>query len=123
MYRQCRGGETPLPIVDEDGLASGRYLSGRVYCMWTWPAPFPPQRVESEEREIVRFTSFWATREGVDLRQEHVKILSRPMEMSLTRWQPRWLERQRLLPWKEAGRVIQSENGNLVLVWDAGFNR
>jgi hypothetical protein len=109
--------ETPLPYTDRAGFARG-HLSGRVQCMWTWYSLNPRRDAASLARELVRYATFWAVEEKIDVQEGFVSILRRPIDLSLTEWRPNWSERNRSLPWTEVGR-IEGRPGSFVVHWQA----
>lgn len=121
MWSDDRG-QRALPLTQSNGLATGRYLSGRIYSMWTWPVELPRQKIDPEQREILRFAAFWAMREGVDLERGHLKILARPIGMSLLQWRPGWMAHNRRLPWSEVGRVVR-DRGGVSVEWSRDAQR
>lgn len=115
-----KGEERALPYTSKSGLAGG-YLSGRVYCMWTWFSLDPRRDRSFVGRELIRYVTFWAVRESIDLNESFVSILQRPIDISLTSWRPNWSERNRSRSWIEVGR-ISGIPGNLQVEWISPAN-
>jgi hypothetical protein len=111
------GVETVLPYTDGEGF-TGPYLSGRVYSMWTWFTLAPKRDSASLGRELSRYVTFWAVREGVDLERGRVSIRRRSLFLSLTQWKPDWLRRNQMQPWSEVGRIRGAARA-LEVSWDA----
>lgn len=106
--------ERVLPLVQPDGLASGDYLSGRLYSYWTWPLAAPGGEAEAREEAILRFVAFWSETEHVDLGTSSVVVMRKPVEMSTREWKPQWLKRNQSHPWIETSR-IRKRDGRLII--------
>jgi len=112
------GTQEPLPLIARDGLPSGRYLSGRIYCLWTWYPGFSQEPAASLEATILRFVSFWAARERKDFHRGYVSIQERPMDLSLRGWKKGWMAHNRRFEWVEVGRVVR-QGSHLAVAWNS----
>ena len=116
--------ETRLRYQAPGETGEGRRFYGpirnRMWLAWNyrmvWPL-LPRQRVEDW---LVRFVTFHAVRDGLDLERGQVVIEQRPIELPVTEWRPGQRERNVGSDWTRVGRIT-GEPGSVVVLWQEPF--
>lgn len=109
------GGFREVPLIAEDGTCLD-WNVGRLWVMWTFRTVRPSLPLASAEENLRRFVLHWSHVEGVDLRKERIQILSRPVAVSLDKWQPGLLRQNLAREWTRVGEIFEQAQG-LVIQW------
>ncbi|REC80198.1 hypothetical protein DRF60_00330 [Chryseobacterium elymi] len=101
VYVDKTGREVWLPIIDKDGTA-GDYLYGPTWIKWSFRTTDNIINQENLKKGIRDFTAFWASMNGVSLKDAtfiiKVKKIDTPHD-----WEKGFLKRQMEKPWMDVG--------------------
>jgi predicted DCC family thiol-disulfide oxidoreductase YuxK len=105
-YTAPGGKEQFLPIIQENGQP-GSFLTGPLWCNWTWQAVGPYIDRQALDRGLLRYTAFWAGENGVSLKDCQFNVRVKKMDpINVTKWEPGFLNKQLQQPWQTVGTVV-----------------
>lgn len=92
-----------LPIIDKNGQPS-YYIYGSNWVYWTFRVNQLDINMIRLNNGLKRYTSFWAGKHGVDLKNATFKIKVKKIETT-QHWKKDFLNEQKSKPWIDAGEV------------------
>ena len=101
VYVDKTGREVWLPIIDKDGTV-GDYLYGPTWIKWSFRTTDNIINQENLKRGIRDFTAFWASMNGVSLKDATFIIKVKKIDTPHN-WEKGFLKKQMEKPWMDAG--------------------
>ncbi|EZH72939.1 hypothetical protein ATO12_18130 [Aquimarina atlantica] len=93
-----------LPILNKEGMPD-TYLSGGTYVNWLWRVnrPYVKENSDSLRKGLINYSSFWAHRNGIDLRAiQEFEIVRKKILVSFE-WEKDLFKKNLESSWEKAG--------------------
>ena len=105
IYYKAGNGDISIPIVTTQGMPD-KYLSGALWVNWTFRVNAPNLNLEKFKEGVKNYTSFWASKNKVDLNNAVFLIKVKKIDLPNWEWEKDYLTKQLNKPWQDAGTIL-----------------